>query len=236
VLLLQGSASSQPGDPVTGSWISDGATFLALKYDGKRTVKGTAIWRGDGELLRTPIPPGQRTPEQLEAAFEAHKGDFDYLLGEWQFTADSKEHGKHGGYWTAVKLADGQILDEYRVTGDKGETYYVTTSLRNYNRFADRWELIGADAGTGLRDFGTARRVGHEMHIEQRFGVASGKPAIMRIRYYNIEKDRFSWTADRSTDGGKTWAKNHLQIEARRIGPPRSLEPLAPARHKTDVP
>jgi hypothetical protein len=76
----------------------------------------------------------------------------------------------------------------------------------------------------------------HEMHIEQRFGVASGKSAIMKIRCYNIEKDRFSWMADRSTDGGKTWVKNHLQIEARRIGPPRSLDPLAPARNKTSAP
>lgn len=183
----------------------------------------------------TRAPSGQRTPEQIEAAFEAHKGDFDYLLGEWQYTADSKEHGKYGGYWTAMKLAEGQILDEYRVTGDTGETYYVTTSLRNYNKFADRWELIGADAGTGLQDFGTARRVDKEMHIEQRFAVASGKPAIMRIRYYNIAEDCFSWSADRSTDGGKTWVKNHLQIEARRIGPPRTLGPLAPARNKTSA-
>jgi hypothetical protein len=293
VLLLQASAISQSTDPVSGSWISDGATFLELKYDGTRAVTGTAIWRGNDQVLRTPIkagtydartrtlrlegegtrpggvsgtyviegvidgtavsgvfkfgeesgkftftrvPDGQHTPEQMEAAFETHKGDFDYLLGEWQFTADSKDYGKYGGYWTAVKLAEGQILDEYRITGDKGETYYVTTSLRNYNKFADRWELIGADAGTGVQDFGTAHRVGNEMHIEQRFGVASGAPAIMKIRYYNIAQDRFSWSADRSTDGGKTWIANHQQIEARRIGPPRSLGPLAPARNKPSAP
>jgi hypothetical protein len=293
LLLLPTLVISQTADPVSGSWISDGATFLELKFDGKRAVTGTAIWRGDGQEIRTPIktgtydvetrklklegegkrpdgvsgayliegvidgatvsgtykfgdrngefkftrvPPDQRTPEQIEAAFEQHKGDFDYLVGEWQFTADSKEHGKYGGYWTAVKLAEGQLLDEFRVTGEKGETYYVTTSLRNYNKFADRWELIGADAGTGMQDFGTARRVGDEIHIEQRFGVASGESAIMKIRYYNIANDRFSWAADRSTDGGKTWVKNHMQIEARRIGPPRSLEPLAPARNKPGVP
>jgi hypothetical protein len=293
VLLLPMWSGAQPADPVSGSWISDGATFLELKFDGNRTVTGTAIWRNGGQVVRTAIragtydvktrtlrlegegqrpdgvsgtyfiegaingnvvsgrfkfadgggefkftrvPPGQRTPEQIEASFNEHKGNFDYLLGDWEFTADSKEYGKHGGYWSAVKLAEGQILDEYRVTGDKGETYYVTMSLRNYNKFADRWELVGADAGGGMQDFGTARRVGSEMHIEQKFGVAGGEAAIMRIRYYNIEKDRFSWAADRSTDGGKTWVKNHLQIEARRIGPPRSLGPLAPARNKTSAP
>ena len=293
VLLLPVVAAAQLTDPVSGSWVADGVTFLELKFDGTRTITGTAIWHGNGQSLRTPIrtgtydvktrklrlegdgkrpdgvagayvidgtindnivsgtfkfgddggeftftrvPPGQRTPEQIEASFKEHKGDFDYLLGDWEFTADSKEFGKHGGYWSAVKLAEGQILDEYRVTGEKGETYHVTTSLRNYNKFADRWELIGTDGASGMQDFGTGRRVGSEMHIEQKFGVASGQSAIMRIRYYNIEKDRFSWTADRSTDGGKTWVKSHLQIEARRIGPPRTLGPLAPARNKTSAP
>ena len=172
----------------------------------------------------------KRTPEQMQASYEAHKGDFDYLLGDWEFTAVSREYGKFRGYWSAVRLEEGQILDEYRVVGDKGETYYVTTSLRNYNKVLDRWELVGADAGTGLQDMGTGRRVGAEMHIEQKFGVMSDQPSVWRIRYYGIRPDRFSWTADRSLDGGKTWVANHQTIEARRIGPARVLDPLAPAR------
>jgi hypothetical protein len=172
----------------------------------------------------------KRTPEQMQASFEEHKGDFDYLLGDWEFTAVSQQYGKFRGYWSAVRLSEGQILDEYRVVGDKDETFYVTSTLRNYNKAADRWELIGADAGSGLQDFGTARRVGNEMHIEQRFGVTSQEPSTWRIRYYNIQRDRFSWTADRSTDGGKTWQAKHQTIEARRIGPPRTLPPLAPAK------
>jgi hypothetical protein len=191
---------------------------------------------GGGDFKFNRLLPGQKTPEQLEELLNAHKEDFDYLLGDWRFDADSKEHGKYSGYWSAVKLAEGQVVDEFRVTGDKGETYYVTTAIRNYNKFADRWELIGSEAGTGLLDFGTARRVGGEMHIEQKFGVAGGGSAIMKIRYYNIGRDRFSWSADRSTDGGKTWVKDHLRIEARRIGPPRTLGPLAPPRNTTGTP
>ncbi len=282
--------SSSKADPVSGHWGMDGATFLELKFDGTRTVTGTAIWRRDGQAMRTPIKngtfdpksralrlegegkrpdgvggtyviegivdgdtvagrykfaadsgefrftrrtpeaAGKRTSEQSEASYEAHKGDFDYLLGDWEYTATSKEHGKFRGYWSAVRLDEGQILDEYRVVGDKGETYYVTTTLRNYNKVLDRWELIGADAGAGLQDFGTGRRVDAELHIEQKFGVMSDQPSTWRIRYYNIRPDSFSWTADRSLDDGKTWEKNHQQIEARRIGPARSLGPLAPAR------
>lgn len=171
-----------------------------------------------------------RSPEQIRASYEVHKHDFDYLLGDWEIATTSKEFGKARGFWSAVRLAQGQILDEYRLVGDNGETFYVTTTVRSYNAVADRWELIGMDQSNGLRDFGTAQRVGSEMRITQRFGVAGGNPVTMRIRYYDIQPDRFSWTADQSKNGGRTWVKDYLQIEARRVGPLRSMGPLAPAR------
>jgi len=174
---------------------------------------------------------GRRTKEQIKASYEAHQGDFDYLLGDWEFTSVSREFGTGRGYWSAVRLAEGaQILDEYRVVGDSGQTYYVSSTLRAYNAVLDQWELVSAESGTGLQNVGTAHRIGTEMHIEQKFGVMSPNPSIWRMRYYDIRPDRFSWTGDRSTDGGKTWVTEFLRIEARRIGPPRSLGPLAPAK------
>jgi hypothetical protein len=176
---------------------------------------------------------GRRTPEQMKASYDAHQGDFDYLLGDWEFTSVSREYGNGRGYWSAVRLAEGagaQILDEYRVVGDSGETYYVTNTLRVYNAMRDRWDLVSTEQGSGLQNMGTARRVGAEMHIEQRFGVGGPNPSLWRIRYSAIQPDRFSWVGDRSTDGGKTWTTKWLQIEARRIGPPRHLDPLAPAK------
>ncbi len=170
-----------------------------------------------------------RTAEERRALYEAHQGDFDYLLGDWEFSADSKEFGKHGGRWSAVRLADGaQVLDEYRVLGDSGQTWHVTSTVRVYNAYEDSWELISFDQGSGLQNFGTARRVGNEVHITQRFGVGGPRPSLWRIRYYNIRPNGFSWTADRSLDEGKTWETNHLQIETRRIGPARTLERLTP--------
>jgi len=174
--------------------------------------------------------PVKKTPEQIRAAYEKHKGDFDYLLGDWEFVTNNKQFGKSNGRWSAVKTATGQILDEYRLVDDKGQTFYVTATIRNYNAIADRWELIGMDDRNGLQDFGTAQRVGDEMHIEQRFGVAGGTPNTLRIRYYNITPGQFSWTADQTTDGGKTWVKDFIQIEARRIGPPRTLPQLAKSK------
>jgi len=171
-----------------------------------------------------------KTPEQIKASYDAHRGDFDYLLGDWEFTSVSREFGKGRGFWSAVRLSEGQILDEFRIVGDAGETYYVTTTLRAYNAPLDQWELVGMDQGNGLQNVGTGRRAGAEVHIEQKFGVERGNPVILRIRYHDIRPDRFSWTADQSADGGKTWTTDFQQIEARRIGPPRSMGPLAPAK------
>src|SRR5438445_9022818 len=130
---------------------------------------------------------GQRSPEQIKASYDAHQGDFDYLLGDWEFTSVSREFGKGHGYWSAVRLAEGaQILDEYRVVGDSGETYYASSTLRAYNAVLEQWELVSAEQATGLQNVGTARRVGEEMHVEQKFGVMSAKPSLWRIRYYDI--------------------------------------------------
>jgi|EndMetStandDraft_9_1072997.scaffolds.fasta_scaffold14780_3 hypothetical protein len=198
-----------------------------MKRHAIRSCSGMII-----AALSLAVPPlsaqttPKRTPEQIQASYAAHKGEFDYLLGDWEFTATSKQYGKFRGLWSAVRLDKGQILDEYRVVGDEGETYYVTTTLRNWNGALDRWELIGADGGAGLQDFGTGHWDGKEMKIEQTFGVAAGTPSTLRIRYYDIAPDTFSWTADRSTDGGKTWVTNFQQIQAKRIGPSRMLPAL----------
>ncbi len=184
-----------------------------------------------GAVVLAAPAQAQRTPEQIQASWDAHHADFDYLLGDWEFTATNHTYGAFRGYWSAARLAEGaDILDEYRVVDEGGETVYVSTTVRAYNAVLDQWELISAERGTGLQNVGTARRVGDEMHIEQRFGVVGPSPSIWRIRYYDIGPDRFSWAADRSTDDGATWTARYMELEARRIGPPRSLDPLAPAK------
>jgi hypothetical protein len=173
---------------------------------------------------------GRKTDEQWQTSIDAHKAEFDYLLGDWEFTAVSKQWGQFNGRWSAVKLAEGQILDEFRILDDQGGTVFVTTTIRNWNADQDQWELIGADPGDGLRDLGIGHWVAGEMRIEQTINVARGNPLMSRIRYHHIRPDAFSWVADRSTDGGKTWVIASQAIEARRVGPARSLGALVPRK------
>ncbi len=53
---------------------------------------------------------------------------------------------------------------------------------------------------------------------------------LFRIRYYDIQADRFSWSADVSKDDGKTWMKDFMHIEARRIGGLRTMGQLTPGK------
>ena len=83
-----------------------------MKRHAIRSCSGMII-----AALSLAVPPlsaqttPKRTPEQIQASYAAHKGEFDYLLGDWEFTATSKQYGKFRGLWSAVRLDKGQILD-----------------------------------------------------------------------------------------------------------------------------
>ena len=58
-------------------------------------------------LLSTfPLDPQTTTNEQAKPSSESRNTDFDYLLGDWEFTAKSHEHGDYRGLWSAVRLAE----------------------------------------------------------------------------------------------------------------------------------
>lgn len=42
------------------------------------------------------------------------------------------------------------------------------------------------------------------------------RKTTIRVRYYSITADHFLWRADGSRDGGKTWMKDVMLIEATR--------------------
>jgi hypothetical protein len=77
---------------------------------------------------------------------------------------------------------------------------------------------VGGEAGhgselVGVKESRNARRAAR--------APPDGRTTILKIRYYNIQPDHFSWAADASSDGGATWVRDYLRIEAtRRVGTP----------------
>jgi hypothetical protein len=103
------------------------------------------------------------------------------------------------------------VVDEYRIVDDGGATVYLGETYRVYDPAAKRWEFRYVEPFSGTWHEGTAVKDGAEMHLTQTGRGGS----VTRIRYYDIRPDRFSWSSERSRDGGKTWAAG-ARIEAKR--------------------
>lgn len=152
---------------------------------------------------------------------------FDFLLGEWTVDVTSKAPNTpptYKGVWQAWKTLNGLgIIDEYSVRDDSDRVVYSGTTLRAFDTHSGTWTMRYVDqfAGeTGHWSDLVGMNVGQEIHVEQRGRTPDGRTTILKIRYFNIQPDHFSWVADQSRDGGATWLREYLRIEAtRRAGP-----------------
>jgi hypothetical protein len=163
----------------------------------------------------------------LKAALEAHLHDFDYLLGDWSFVATNRKGGTFHGHWTAERLPGGQILDEFRIEDASGAHSVFT--VRAYNAALGRWDVVTLNRVAGLGHMGTAQRVGNEIVANQNIGSEDAHPSVWHVRYHDIGPSHFTWDADQSADGGKTWDRDFMTIRASRVGPPHAFTSLVPS-------
>ena len=143
---------------------------------------------------------------------------FDFLVGTWDLDVSPnlpQAPQKMRGRWTARKAADGyMILDEYRAFDSEGNTIYLGETYRIYNAREKHWDFRYVEPFHATWYKGTGEKVGSEMHLTQKSAENSGP--LLKIRIYDIAVDHFSWSSERSTDGGKTWSAGAM-IKARRV-------------------
>lgn len=172
-------------------------------------------------LFRPERSVAQHEPTIQAAPPEASQ--FDFLLGEWTVDVTSKSPGTpptYHGVWRASKTLNGLgVVDEYAVSDDAGRVVYGGTTLRVFDTNAGTWTMryvdqLGGKTGRWSELLGV--KEGPEMHVEQRGQSPDGRTTILKIRYYNIQPDHFSWAADQSSDGGATWVRDYLRLEATR--------------------
>ena len=152
---------------------------------------------------------------------------FDFLLGAWEVEVQPKVSGLaaaiHGtprlsGTWKAWRALDGlAIEDELRVVDASGNPISLTHALRIYSKTDRRWKVGGADAFRARFSESSGEGVGGEMRLSGRGTDAEGRPAVTRVRYYDIKPDGFRMQQDRSIDDGKTWDEAVLVIVAKRV-------------------
>ncbi len=162
-----------------------------------------------------------QTPHAMTTPPEASQ--FDFLVGEWTLDVTSKVPNappRYRGEWYAWKALNGLgIVDEYVNFDDSSRVVYSGTTLRALNPESRSWTMRYIDqlgGRTGRWSEAVATKVGDEVRVEQRGPLPNGQVSILKIRYYNISSNHFSWTADLSSDGGTTWLRDYLHIEATR--------------------
>jgi len=148
---------------------------------------------------------------------------FDFLLGEWTVDVTSKAANappRYKGTWQARKTLNGLgIVDEYAVSDDGNQIVYAGTTLRAFDTKSGSWTMRYVDqvgGQTGRWSDLVGKKEGEEIHVEQRGRLPDGRTMILKIRYFDIQPSHFSWSADQSNDGGATWIRDALRIEARR--------------------
>lgn len=137
---------------------------------------------------------------------------FDFLLGTWDVSATRyKEDGSvllnYEAAWSAQALNEGRmIMDDFKALGPTGDPISSFVTLRTYSEATHRWELQGLAAlqpTTALDWHGTWKD--GEMLLDATGQAPDGRPFKTRIRFFQIERDRFSWESHVSPDGGQTW-------------------------------
>ena len=157
---------------------------------------------------------------------EASAGDFDFLEGRWSIVYNNKTPGfprNVPGTWVGRREAESRVLyDEFRLMKPDGSTASLGATYRVFDHERKAWDmryvnLINEAPGGPRRRTAawadlTAWREGETVRVDQQ-----GQNRKLRITYYNITADHFSWKADLSTDGGITWSPEHITIEATRV-------------------
>jgi len=144
---------------------------------------------------------------------------FDFLLGEWEIEMLVMPPGATAGrraISTVRHILDGAaLLDEIRHIDESGHVNFRGASFRTYVPDSDRWYVVwmmaNVEGYTELR----AEVVDSEVRTTGQ-GRDSGGGLIERGRYHDISVHGYSFTLDRSYDGGKTWIQPIVSFRAAR--------------------
>jgi len=160
----------------------------------------------------TPVPQIPPDVARYLKGATAQSRQFDFLIGLWDVVATRfKEDGsvlfQYKAMWEAKHVNDGRmIIDDFRACGPSGEAISSFVTLRTYSETTQRWEMQGLAA---LQPAAPTEWHGvwqdGEMLLDASGRNADGKLIRTKIRFYEIERDRFSWSSKTSRDESVTW-------------------------------
>jgi hypothetical protein len=182
----------------------------------------------DGELVpdtSLPIPQlhfDRAGALAIQASATSSEHDFDFLVGNWKLrNRKLKSRLTHSDEWTAFesRVEMHQILnglgniDKYTEMGS-GKPY-EGVALRLFNTKTKLWSIYWADSNSGALDPPVVgsfeNKVGHFFCRD----TYKGQNIIVVFRWDVRNPQRPIWSQAFSTDEGKTWEWNSINVSER---------------------
>jgi hypothetical protein len=124
--------------------------------------------------------------------------DFDFWVGDWQVTWDEgRAHGRN----SIAKEYDGNVVYE-RFDGRPGIDL-VGMSVSVYREAVDRWFQTWVDDSGNYFTLEGGMADGEMVLLGEQSGPRGR--VDLRMRFSDIEADRFTWRWESSKDNGATW-------------------------------
>ena len=131
--------------------------------------------------------------------------EFDFWVGHWDLSWQYADGTTGAGKNHILKTLDGKVIQENFEAIDNGAYKgFKGTSISVFNPNTKTWHQAWGDNQGGYFNF-----VG-EVHDGNRIFKTSVNPQgqgalLLRMRFYNIEEDSFTWDWEQSKDGGESW-------------------------------
>jgi len=159
--------------------------------------------------------PNPKAPPELS--------QFAFIIGKWRcdvrLTGEDGTRQSYQATWVGRYILDGYVIaDEYRMTNQRGELIVHGMNFRSYSVEKKTWVMRWLSAAGFWLELGPEKLGGVRVTprtITFNMIDSFAPDALTRVTFSNISERHFTWTGERSSDQGKTWAE-YIVIEAHR--------------------
>lgn len=146
---------------------------------------------------------------------------FDFLVGRWnaEYSATRPDGTTSSAIadWRIGYILNGYALqDKWSVSDNSGNVLGYGTMYRTYDATKGHWTMVEQTTWRLGFHHMTAEKVGDTMVMYETEETPDGTVQLRRV-FYNIEKDRFDWRIDISSDDGKTWQEGVSRMVCTRV-------------------
>ncbi|MDH3710900.1 MAG: hypothetical protein OER04_13480 [Cyclobacteriaceae bacterium] len=132
--------------------------------------------------------------------------EFDFWVGKWDLTWDLGEEKVGHGVNNIVKILDGKVIQENFEATDAGpNTGFKGTSISVFNPNTKTWHQAWADNQGGYFNFMGEIDDNRRVFKTQSFSQGD-KTIVLRMVFYDIQEDSFTWDWERSDNDGESWS------------------------------